>query len=58
MVTEEKNNRFRPEIGPKLKEILEKQRQNVKRVTYGNVTPSYAEAGEILADKILEKKLV
>ena len=45
-------------IGPLLKKILEKQKENVNRATYECVNPSNYDAGEILAKKVIQKGLV
>ena len=45
-------------IGPKLREVLNLQKEVIKEFTYNVVTASDYEAGEILADKILKNKLV
>lgn len=38
-------------IGPLLMEILEKQLEGIREVTYGSVKSSYLESGEIIAKK-------
>ncbi len=59
---EEKNNiekeEFTVRIGKKLKEVLEKQKEAIKKVTWECVQASDYEAGEIIAKKIIEKKLI
>lgn len=45
-------------IGPIMKEVLEKQKANISKVTMGVCAPSNWEACEVLAKKILEEKLV
>ncbi len=45
-------------IGVLLKQVLEKQKQKINEVTYGCVKASDYEAGEIIAKKIIENKLV
>ncbi len=45
-------------IGPLLKEVLDKQKQNIKKETYDVCKSSEWEAGEIVAKKIIENKLV
>ena len=53
----EKNSK-RIRIGPLMQQVLEKQQKNVKEVTYECVEISAYDACEILAKKIIEKKLV
>ena len=53
-----KRKEFVIRIGPKLKEVLNQQKENVKKVTYDCVPSSEYEAGEILAIKIKNAKLV
>ena len=53
-----KREEFSVRIGPLLKEILTKQKDNVKKVTYDCVPSSEWEAGEILAKKIVAAKLL
>ena len=45
-------------IGPLLKNMLDKQKENVKRETYDVCNTSDYEAGEIIAKKIIENKLI
>lgn len=45
-------------IGPLLKKVLNKQKENVKRETYDVCKSSEWEAGEIIAKKVVENKLV
>jgi len=54
----EEKNEYYVRIGPLLKGVLDKQKQNVKRETYDVCKSSEWEAGEILAKKIIENKLV
>ena len=54
----EEKKEFTITIGILLKEVLEKQKDNIKKLTYGCVKSSDYEAGEIIAKKIIEKKLV
>jgi len=54
----EENKEFTVTIGVLLKEVLEKQKENIKKVTYDCVKSSDYEAGEIIAKKVIEKKLV
>ncbi len=57
MVEKEKKEYY-VRIGPLLKDVLDKQKQNVKRETYDVCKSSEWEAGEILAKKIVENNLV
>lgn len=50
--TKKKRQEFTIRIGPLLKEILNKQLENIKEATYDVCGSSYWEAGEILAKKI------
>jgi len=43
------------EIGPLLKQILDAQKENIKKATFNCVNPSHYEAGEIIAKKVLGK---
>ncbi len=45
-------------IGPLLKNTLDKQKDNIKRETYDVCNASDYEAGEIIAKKIIENKLI
>ncbi len=54
----EAKNEYYVRIGPLLKNMLDKQKQNVKKETYDVCKSSEWEAGEILAKKIIENKLV
>lgn len=49
---------FTVRIGPILKSVLEKQKQNIKQETYDICKSSEWEAGEIIAKKVLEHNLV
>ena len=54
----EEKKEFTITIGVLLKEVLEKQKENITKLTYGCVRSSDYEAGEIVAKKMKEKKLV
>ncbi len=54
----EEKKEFTITIGVLLKEVLKKQKENINKLTYGCVKSSDYEAGEIIAKKIIEKKLV
>ncbi len=56
--TKEKREQYTPKIGPKLKKVLNKQKELIKRATYGECNASEYEAGEIIALKIMEHNLV
>jgi hypothetical protein len=58
MDNEEKREEYVIKIGKLLKEVLERQKGKIKSVTYDCVNPSDFEAGEIIAKKIIENKLV
>lgn len=45
-------------IGPKLKNVLEEQKKIIKEVTWNEVKASDFEAGEIIANKIIDNNLV
>ena len=49
---------YRLRIGPDLKQCLDRQLKSIKEVTYGKVKSSYYEAGEILAKKINENRII
>ena len=49
----EKREEFSIRIGPLLKEVLDKQKENVNKVTYKCVVLSDYLAGEMLAKKVL-----
>lgn len=51
----EKRENFVVKIGPKLRLILNKQREQIKEATYNCVSPSDWEAGEIIAKKFLKE---
>ena len=53
-----KREEFVTKIGKLLRNVLDKQKENVKKVTFDCVNPSDYEAGEILAKKVIESKLV
>ncbi|MHA1201304.1 MAG: hypothetical protein ACTSQ4_02130 [Candidatus Heimdallarchaeaceae archaeon] len=48
---------YNTRIGPLLKKVFEVQKKNVEEVTYGTIISDY-DAGEIIAKKILDNKLV
>jgi len=54
----EKKNNYRPVLGELMKEAIEKQKQKIKEICYDCVNPSDREAGEILAKKLIENKLI
>jgi len=57
----EKNSKkegYNTRIGPLLKKLFEKQKKIVKETTWGCMNPSDYEVGEIIAKKIIEKKLI
>jgi len=54
----EEKKEFTITIGVLLKEVLKKQKENINKLTYGCVKSSDYEAGEIIAKKMIEKKLV
>ncbi len=54
----EEKKEFTITIGVLLKEVLKKQKENINKLTYGCVKSSDYEAGEIIAKKIIKKKLV
>jgi len=54
--SEEKD--FRPYLGELMKKVLDKQRERVIDACYGHANPSYKEVGEILAQKLIDNKLV
>lgn len=54
----DKREFFIAKIGPLLRKVLDKQRENIKNETYEICDSSDWEAGEILAKKITEGKLV
>lgn len=41
------------QIGPLMKKVLEDQMESIREVTYNSVKPSYYEAAEIVAKKVL-----
>jgi hypothetical protein len=45
-------------IGEGLKYVLEKQKENIKKVTYECVEVSDLAAGEVIAKKIIKNKLI
>jgi len=55
----DKRKEFVVQIGPLLKNVLEKQKQNVAKIEYLDaLNLSFYEAGEIIAKKIMENKLI
>jgi hypothetical protein len=58
MEKEEKRKEFVIKIGPLLKKIIEIQKDIIKETTWDCVKPSDYEAGEIIAKKITESKLL
>ncbi len=54
----EKNEEYTIRIGPLLKKVLEKQKVIIKEATWDCVKASDYEAGEIIAKKMVENKLV
>lgn len=53
-----KNKTYPIRIGELLKKVLDKQKELINRAGYGCLAPSYLEAGEVLATKIINEKLV
>lgn len=49
-----KRKEYMVQIGELLMQVLEEQREKIREVTYDSVKPSYYEAGEILAKKVLK----
>lgn len=61
MVEEKENNKreeFITKFGPLLKKVLEKQKVIIKEATWDCVKASDYTAGEIIAKKIIESKLL
>jgi len=56
--TEKKEKDFRPYLGELMKQVLDKQRERVIKACYGHANPSYKEVGEIIAQKIIDNKLI
>lgn len=52
---EEKKEEFTARIGPKLRALLDRQKEIIESVTYGCVNSSDWEAGEIIATKLGDK---
>ena len=52
MEEEKKKEEYTIRIGPLLKKLLDEQMESIKDATYNVCTPSYWEAGEIIAKKI------
>jgi len=55
---ENKKEEYTVRIGALLKRLLEKQKERVKRETYGVCKSSDLEAGEIIAKKIIENNIL
>ena len=53
-----KRKSFVVEIGPLLKKILDKQKEIIKEATYDCVKASHYEAGEMIAKKVVQRKLI
>ncbi|MFW5889066.1 MAG: hypothetical protein ACOCUD_01665 [Bacillota bacterium] len=45
-------------IGPKMKEVIEKQRQKLKEVAWGIDVGNDEDICEILAEKLIQNKLI
>lgn len=60
MVEEESTRRkvYRINVGPLFKSVLDKQRKNVRDVTFDVCDSSEWEASEMIAKKIIQNKLV
>ena len=58
MENKEPKEEFTARIGPKLKMLLEKQKEKVKDVTWGVCESSDYEAGEIIANKVIDSKIL
>ena len=56
--TIEKREEYSIRIGPLLKKALDKQKDNIKKVTYECVAASDYDAGEIIAKKLIQKNLL
>jgi hypothetical protein len=54
----EEKREFTVVVGILLKDILDKQKAKIREATYDCVNPSYYEAGEILAKKIIANKIL
>ena len=55
---EEELKEFTVRIGPKLRKVLDDQKERIKEVTMDSITASDYEAGEIIAKKVIEHNLV
>lgn len=53
-----KREEYVTKIGPLLKKLLEKQKENIKKVTYECVSSSDYEAGEIIAKKVIQSNIL
>ncbi len=51
---DKKTIEFTIRVGPRLREVLDQQKKQIKEATYDCVKPSDWEAGEIIAKKILK----
>jgi hypothetical protein len=49
----DKREEFVVHIGPLMMKVLEQQKESIKEVTYDCTKPSYYEAAEVVAKKIL-----
>ena len=54
----DKREQFVCKIGPLLRDVLNKQKQNISNQTYDVCDSSDWEAGEILAKKLTESRLI
>ncbi len=54
----DKRQEFVCKIGPLLRDVLNKQRNNISKQTYDVCASSDWEAGEIVAKKIIESRLI
>lgn len=55
MVENNKKEEYRVRIGPRLRKILDKQKQLIKEATYDVCNASDYEAGEIIAKKVSQE---
>lgn len=56
--TEKKEKYFRTYLGELMKKVLDKQREKVIDACHGHADPSYKEVGEIIAQKVIDNRLV